>query len=132
MVNSKVFLFDLKFGRCSSTTEECQALCELMSVDMLLLDSKATIMLATVNVNRVPTRLTLTPNQSSLFGDKYWVYMAVSDASESSLLVAFDAEMNKLTNVPASGVSKAMGGDDNTGSDVPGAGAVYRDTSEGL
>ncbi|CAH8294128.1 unnamed protein product [Eruca vesicaria subsp. sativa] len=45
---------------------------------------------------------------SFCFGDKYQVDMAVSDAFDSALFGAFDAEMNKLTNVPAAGVPQAM------------------------
>ncbi|KAG2270082.1 hypothetical protein Bca4012_072236 [Brassica carinata] len=68
MANSSIFFSDFKSGRCSSTVQvrflqiapvlgainvRCGG--ELMGVDMLLLDSEATMMVATMNVNRLAT-----------------------------------------------------------------------------
>ncbi|XP_033144440.1 uncharacterized protein LOC103862375 isoform X2 [Brassica rapa] len=67
MASTSTILAALKYGRCSSTVEvEVRLLLfwearnikrggHLMGVDMLLLDSKAMLIPATINVNRLPT-----------------------------------------------------------------------------
>lgn len=65
MVKASIFLSDLKIGRCSSTVQvrllrlweakNVRRSCKLMGVDMLQLDSHATMMPATLNVNRLGT-----------------------------------------------------------------------------
>ncbi|KAL0740402.1 hypothetical protein Bca4012_081915 [Brassica carinata] len=75
MANSKVFLSDLKSGKCSSRVQvrllrfwevrivRCGG--ELISVDMLLLDSKATLIPAPVNAShfsRFMVRVQLSPS----------------------------------------------------------------------
>ncbi|XP_033132309.1 beta-galactosidase 15-like [Brassica rapa] len=72
MTNVSVLLFDLKTGRSSSTVQvrllrflKAMNVCrggELMGVDMLLLDSQATMMPATMNFNRLATHM---PNLKS-------------------------------------------------------------------
>ncbi|KAF3545030.1 hypothetical protein DY000_02010616 [Brassica cretica] len=67
MASTSTILAALKYGRCSSTVEVEVRLLRfwearnikrgghLMGVDMLLLDSKAMLIPATINVNRLPT-----------------------------------------------------------------------------
>ncbi|WZZ21569.1 hypothetical protein YC2023_122956 [Brassica napus] len=67
MASTSTILAALKYGRCSSTVEVEVRLLRfwearnikrgghLMVVDMLLLDSKAMLIPATINVNRLPT-----------------------------------------------------------------------------
>ncbi|KAG2299149.1 hypothetical protein Bca52824_035621 [Brassica carinata] len=50
----------------------------------------------------------------------------VSVASDSAEFVAFESDISKLTNFRAAEVSQKMGGNDDTGDDMPGGGAVKR------
>ncbi|KAG2271268.1 hypothetical protein Bca52824_065823 [Brassica carinata] len=101
MANVLVFLSDLQTGRSSSTVEvrllhfwearNVRRGGELMGIDMLLLDSQATVMPATVNVNRLAAHQTNFEAGSvySLTGFEVTRCNQNYRLSDSSLLIRF-------------------------------------------
>ncbi|KAH0904423.1 hypothetical protein HID58_043926 [Brassica napus] len=102
MANVSVLLSDLKTGRSSSTVQvrllrflAAMNVCQggkLMGVDMLLHDSQATMMPATVNVNRLATHM---PNlKSNLIGEITVVMSTVTDPSQDKNCVMATIKMD--------------------------------------